>query len=162
MGTMILVIAIIIEIAFSVFCICTKSLNKNIRSIMRIGSFLVFIILILTSVIDLNFRWKWLSALLLVWGIMGCISLIKVRSQGRTVQIGYKRGRVIRKAVAALLLVAIALIPALVFTEHELIKTIGQYKVATAIYTYTDENRMETYTDTGENRKLNVEFWYLS
>ncbi|MCB2295175.1 acetylxylan esterase [Clostridium algoriphilum] len=178
MGTIMLIIAIITEIVFAVFCICTKSLNKNIRSIMGIGAFAVFVISLLTSVIRWNYRWKCLFALLLVWAIIGSISLIKVKLQnkktadgkmivkdsvkvdGRTAKIQYKCRYVIRKAVAMLLLVAIALIPALVFTENEPIGKTGEHKVATAIYTYTDENRIETYTDTGENRKLNVEFWY--
>jgi pimeloyl-ACP methyl ester carboxylesterase len=36
----------------------------------------------------------------------------------------------------------------------------GEYQVATSAYTYTDTNRIETFTDTGEFRKLNVKMWY--
>ena len=36
----------------------------------------------------------------------------------------------------------------------------GKYEVATVNYTYTDKSRIETFTNTGENRKVNVEFWY--
>jgi dienelactone hydrolase len=64
------------------------------------------------------------------------------------------------KAIRMFLLVVIALIPALVFPEHAVIETTGKYKVATALYTYTDPNRVENYSDTGEARKVNVEFWY--
>lgn len=63
-------------------------------------------------------------------------------------------------AVGILLLLAITLIPALVFPKHEFIETTGGYQVATALYTYTDKNRIETYANTGENRKLTVAFWY--
>lgn len=30
----------------------------------------------------------------------------------------------------------------------------------TAEYTYVDENRTETFSDTGENRSVTVKFWY--
>ena len=36
----------------------------------------------------------------------------------------------------------------------------GEFKVKTSTYTFTDTNRIETFTDTGENRKITVEFWY--
>ena len=37
---------------------------------------------------------------------------------------------------------------------------IRKIRGATSTYTYTDINRVETYTDTGEYRKLNVQMWY--
>lgn len=36
----------------------------------------------------------------------------------------------------------------------------GDHTVITASYTYTDKSRIETFTNTGKNRKVNVEFWY--
>jgi dienelactone hydrolase len=36
----------------------------------------------------------------------------------------------------------------------------GEYQVSTKTYTYTDISRVESYTDTGKNRKLNVQLWY--
>jgi predicted dienelactone hydrolase len=36
----------------------------------------------------------------------------------------------------------------------------GEYQVATVTYTYTDTSRIETFTDTGANRKVNVGCWY--
>lgn len=44
--------------------------------------------------------------------------------------------------------------------QYKLIEATGEYEAVTAAYTYTDENRVETYTDTGDKRKVNVEFWY--
>ena len=43
---------------------------------------------------------------------------------------------------------------------YKTLEATGKYQVATAIYTYTDLSRIETYTDTGENRKLTVGMWY--
>lgn len=59
-----------------------------------------------------------------------------------------------------LLILAILLISALVFPKYDLIETTGEFKVATALYTYTDRNRIETYSNTSAYRKLTVAFWY--
>lgn len=72
----------------------------------------------------------------------------------------YKTRHIVFSAVGLLLFIAIALIPALLFPEYKLIATTGEHKVATTLYTYIDVNRIETYTDTGEARKVTVAFWY--
>ena len=59
-----------------------------------------------------------------------------------------------------LLLVFIVLIPALIFPQYTPPRVTGKHAVATVNYTYTDKSRIETFTNTGENRKVNVEFWY--
>jgi dienelactone hydrolase len=156
MGIIVLLIAVIIELTFSVYCIRSKANQKRTASIMRIGIFAAFIVFILVSGTELNFRWKAISVLLLLWAVLGALDLIRNKEDKKE----YKCGRVIRKALCMVLLVFIALIPAFIFPEYELIETTGKFKVATALYTYTDKGRVETYADTGENRKLNVQFWY--
>lgn len=156
MEKILLLIAVIIEVAFAVYCIHSKSNQKKTRNIMRIGIFGSFIVLSLVSIIKWNFRVKVLAVLLLIWAVLGAWNLIREKADKKE----YKSGRVIRKAIFTVLLVFITLIPAFVFPEFEMIETTGEFKVATALYTYTDENRIETYTDAGENRKVNVEFWY--
>jgi dienelactone hydrolase len=63
-------------------------------------------------------------------------------------------------AAAMFALVGIAVSPVLIFPQVKAIGTIGQYPVATATFTYSDPSRVETYSDSGENRRLNVELWY--
>jgi dienelactone hydrolase len=58
------------------------------------------------------------------------------------------------------LLVLIVLIPALILPQYTPPRVTGKYAVATVNYTYTDKSRVETFNNTGENRKVNVEFWY--
>ena len=62
--------------------------------------------------------------------------------------------------IGLLLLLALALLPSLIFPEHALIETTGPFKVATALYTYSDPNRSETYADTAVTRKVTAAFWY--
>ncbi len=59
-----------------------------------------------------------------------------------------------------MLIIAMATIPAIVFPQYKNPSTTGEYKVDTVSYTFIDTDRIETFTDTGENRKLIVECWY--
>jgi dienelactone hydrolase len=156
MGTTLLIIVLIIEAGFATYCIITKSNQKKVRSFVRIGAFAAFVIFTLVSVIQWSFRWYGLAALLLVWAALGAWTLIRKKEEKKE----YKTGRIVFNAIAMLLLVAIAVTPALIFPQHKLPKMTGKYEVATVNYTYTDASRIETFTNTGENRKINVEFWY--
>lgn len=155
-GNIILIIAVVCEVAFAVFRICTKSYQKKIKAIIRIGAFAAFLIFTLASVIEWSFRWMGLGMLLFVWALLGVWTLIRSKEEHKE----YKSSRVIRNAIAMLMLVVIAIIPALVFPQYHLLPVTGKYQVATATYTYVDKNRIEQFTDTGENRHVNVEFWY--
>ena len=110
----------------------------------------------LVSVIQWSFRWYLLAALLLVWAALGAWTLIRKKEEKKE----YKTSRIVFKAIAMLLLVVIAVTPALIFPQYKLPKMTGKHEVATVNYTYTDKSRIETFTNTGENRKVNVEFWY--
>lgn len=156
MGNIILVIAAIIEVAFGVYCIATKSNQKGIRSWVRISAFVTFGIFTLVSVIEWSFRWKLLAVILLIWAIIGCVSLIRNKEDTKD----YKVVRIVFKAIAMWLIVAIAVTPALIFPQYKIPEMTGEYKVDTVVYTYKDNSRIETFSETGENRKVTVEFWY--
>ncbi|MGE5630687.1 MAG: hypothetical protein ACM3TR_06250 [Caulobacteraceae bacterium] len=110
----------------------------------------------LVSVIQWSFRWKLLAAVLFVWAVIGGVSLIRNKEDQRE----YKAERVVVRATAMWLLVVVAVSPALIFPQFKLPKATGEYKVGTAVYTYTDNNRIETFNDKGDKRKVTVEFWY--
>jgi dienelactone hydrolase len=155
MGTVILIIAFVLEVAFAAYCIVTRSDQKKLRDFIRIGAFLSFILLALVSVIQWSFRWYALGALLLTWAVIGVWGLVR-KSEKKE----YKTVRTVFKALGTLFLVGIVLTPALIFPQYQLPKVTGTYQVATVNHTYIDKNRIETFTKTGENRKINVEFWY--
>jgi dienelactone hydrolase len=157
MGTIILIIAFVLEIAFSVYRMITKSNHQMLRSIVQIGAFGIFVLFTLLNVIEWSFRWYALGALLVIWAALGAWTLL---IRGQAGKKDYRPGRVIFKAVGLLALVGIALTPALIFPQFKAIGTTGEYPVATSTFTYTDPDRVETYSDTGENRRLNVELWY--
>ncbi|MCW5853305.1 MAG: acetylhydrolase, partial [Anaerolineae bacterium] len=155
MGTTILIIAMVVEVAFAIYCMVTQSVHEKVRSLARVGGLAGFILAALVGVVQWGGRWYLLAALLLGWAGLGAWNL--ARQKGEKL---YGPGRVVFRGVLALALVAVAVIPALLFPPHRPPKVTGQLPVATATYTYTDPNRVETFTTTGENRQVNVEFWY--
>jgi hypothetical protein len=156
MGTIILNVAFIVELAFAIYCGVTKSNQRRVRNFMRIGALAAFILLALASVIRWSFRWYGLATLLLVWAALGALALIGRKNDSED----YKTRVIVRRAIRTVLLIVLALIPALIFPQYRPPEVTGTHPVATVNYTYTDPNRIETFTNTGENREVNVEFWY--
>jgi dienelactone hydrolase len=156
MGSVILVVAFLIEVAFATYCIVTKSYQRQVRSIVRVAAFAAFALVTLAAVIEWGARWYALATLLLVWALLGAWALLGRRAEKRE----YRVRRTLLTAIGMLLFLLIAITPALIFPQHEPLATTGADEVGTVNYTYTDPSRIETFTNTGANRKLNVELWY--
>lgn len=156
MGSLILLIALVVEVAFAAYCLVTKSNQEKVKGYIRIGALAAFILFTLVSVIRWNFTWYLLAALLFLWAVLGVWLLLRRPAEKK----GYKALPTVVRAVAGLILVFIAVTPALVFPQHQQPKVTGKHPVTTALFTYTNENQTETFTNTGEKRKVNVEFWY--
>jgi dienelactone hydrolase len=154
MGIIILVIMTFIELVIALFCMVTKSYQRKMRSGLRIAEFSLFVLFTLLSVIEWSTRWKLFALFLFVNALLGIWQLM----YGKHTH--YNVARVIVKTISMLLVISIALTPALLFPQYKLPNATGEYNVATATYTYSDQNRIESFTNTGEHRKVNVEFWY--
>ena len=72
----------------------------------------------------------------------------------------YQSKHIALRGISALLLVFLVILPAMLFPEYKAPETTGKYMVTNIQTTYTDISRIEGYVSTGENRKVNVEFWY--
>ena len=156
MGVFIFLTAVVVETAFVVFCIITKSNQRKVRSIIRIAAFIIFLLSVVLQIIEWSIRYYALAASLLILAVIGTVDLIRRKEEKRP----YKPVHVVLKAIGMTALVFAATLPAIIFPQYNMVKASGDYQVATAAYTYTDMNRIETYTDTGEYRKLNVRMWY--
>ncbi len=157
MGTFIFLTAVVVEIAFAVFCIFTKSNHKEVRSITRIAAFIGFVLFAVLPIIDWSFRYYALGTLLLLLAVIGAVYLIHKNEEKRV----YKAVRVVLKAIGMTVLIFALTLPAIIFPQNKaVVEATGEYQVSTVTYTYTDTSRIESYTDAGENRKLNVELWY--
>ncbi|MFE4714783.1 alpha/beta hydrolase family protein [Paenibacillus sp. NPDC056722] len=156
MEILIFCFAVVLEIAFAIYCLITKHNHQKLRNWARIAIFAVFTTLTLTSIIMWSFRWVLLAILLFIPAVFSVVSLLR----NKTTTKAYKSTRIVRKAIVMILTLMLALAPALVFPQYKPLKVTGEYKVATATYTYVDNNRIEEFNDTGKNRFVNVEFWY--
>lgn len=58
------------------------------------------------------------------------------------------------------MIILIPAIPLILFPAYEPPAVTGSHSVATAEFTWVDENRTETFSDTGEKRALTVKVWY--
>ncbi|NTW98229.1 MAG: hypothetical protein HGB28_06750 [Oscillochloris sp.] len=153
----ILVIALVSEVAFTAYCLATSSHQIRLRSWIRIGMLAGFALASLVSVIWWwTFRWYLLIALLAFWAALGAWRLYR----GQPAPKAFVPWRTLLGAAARLLLIVIVLIPALLLPQFTLPPPTGTYAVASATYTYTDTSRVETFTDTGAYRMVNVGCWY--
>jgi dienelactone hydrolase len=157
MGTIIFLMAVIVEAAFAAFCIITKSNHAKERSIIRIAFFIGFVLLAVLPIIDWSLRYYALASLLLLLAIIGAKALSQEKGEKRE----YKAVRVVLRAIGMTVLIFALTLPAIIFPQNKaVVAATGEYQVLTQTYTYTDKNRVESYTDTGKNRKLNVQLWY--
>jgi len=156
MGTIIIIAALVVEAAYTAFRLLTRSNQEKAKSWIRIAALAAFVLLTLVSVIRWNFTWALLAALLFIWALRGAWTLLR-RPAGKK---GFKAFPTILRAIGALLLLVVCVTPALIFPQHPRLPVTGRHPVATALFSYTDPNQVETFTSTGEKRKVNVEFWY--
>ncbi|MBP8123097.1 MAG: hypothetical protein KAZ26_10680 [Caldilineaceae bacterium] len=156
MGTSILLVAFLIELALMACSLLTKSHHEKSSSVLHVTVFAVFAALNLTSVIQWSFRWYAMAILLFVWAARGAFRLFKQNGHGTE----FRAGRVIFKAISTWLLVFIAITPALIFPQYKLPEATGKYKVGTVQSTFVDESRIEEYSNMGGFRKLNVACWH--
>lgn len=152
----IFIIALTLELTLMVYSLITKSRQENTRSILHIIAFAVFLTLLLTSAIEWSFRWYGLAALLIFSAARGLWALFNSKIQ----EAEYKIRAVVLRAVSATLLIFIFATPALIFPQYKPLPSSGAYEVATTRFTYTDESRIEQFTDNGEYRRVNVACWY--
>ncbi|ADL53022.1 alpha/beta hydrolase family protein [Clostridium cellulovorans] len=156
MGTVILTIAAVIEIIFGIYCFKRKSNEKKMRNIIRISTFIVFFLFILLSIIQWSFQWKPLAVILFIWSVISVISLVRRRECKKQ----YRTSRIIIKGLSMWVTIFLAVSPALIFPQYKLPETTGKYKIKAATYTFKDNNRIDTFSNTNEKREGTAEFWY--
>jgi len=157
MGIVVLAIISAIELALMTFSLVTQSRQEKIRGVVHIISFAAFVIFVAVSVIPWSFRWFGLATLLFFLAVLALWNLF-LKPRWHIAE--YKSGAIIFRALAILFLAFISLSPGLIFPPYHPLTVTGQYQVATARFTYTDENRIEAFSTSGENRQVNAVFWY--
>jgi len=156
MGILLLLMALIFEIAFAFYCIATKKNHNKIKNWIRIAVFIVFVLLIVSSVIVWSFSWVMLAILLFLLALNGTVALILKKTKNKP----YKTSSIVWKSIMMIVTFVFVLSPVIIFPQYLSPKVTGEYEVATATETFYDEERIEEFVDTEQNRFVNVEFWY--
>lgn len=68
--------------------------------------------------------------------------------------------RKFRWFVFTILLALVAISPVVLFPSYQPLAVSGHYSIETARYTYTDDQRIEPYSHTGESCRVNVVCWH--
>lgn len=154
MGIITLIVLLAVEIFFWAWTTKSKSNHEQEKSIVRIAELVLLVVLLLTGVFAWGFRYFMLLAVLAIQTIVSIIVLVRRNEKP------YRFRKNILGLVRNSLLYAFALFLAILCPQFTQPVITGSYDVATAKYTWVDENRVEAFSGTGENRALTVEFWY--
>jgi dienelactone hydrolase len=155
LGTIILGILILIEISFLVLVLIKKSNLRKEKSIVRITLFTIFLLLVISPIIDWSFRWFVLGLVLMIQALLGTFVLVRKKENSIP-----KKSRVILVTLNRVILIVMAVLPALILPQYNPIMPTGEYSVGTKSYTLTDGSRKEYFTEEEDNRKVTIQFWY--
>jgi len=152
----ILVVTLVFELAIAVYSIATKQGRSKIKSWMRIAVCIGFMMLILGEIVVWEYTWGLFASLLFILAFKEMVALLRPQTSSPR----YIAFSTIWKFLLLALTVVVTLVPVLLFPQYRLPQVTGPYAVATATYSYVDKNRIEEFSDRGDNRFVNVEFWY--
>lgn len=155
LGVIVLIVLILVEISFTVLSLLKNSSFRKEKSTVRVALFVLFLLLALSPIINWGFQWFMLGSVLGVQALLGALVLVRKKENSAP-----KKSRIIFKCVNGILLIVIAVLPALIFPQYKEIKPSGEYSVGTISYTLTDESREEYFTKEKDNRKVTIQYWY--
>lgn len=156
MGIALFVLVFVVEVAFAVCCLRTKSYQTRAKGIVSVAALASFVLVVGLGPLEWGLRYYALAALLLWLALIGTVRLVRRQPDTRA----FMAKRVVLQAIGMTVLFLLVIAPAMIFPEYRPLDVSGEYQVASVTFTYTDTNRIETYSQTGGHRKLNVELWY--
>lgn len=156
MGTIIFVLLVIGEFAFFIWASKANSFKRKERSIWQITCFAVLSLLLLLGILEGVERYAVIAGVLFLQACLGMFLEYKRKQKS------FGIGRGIVRLLLNTMIYLLALLPAFLFPQYKSLPVTGSYKVEEAEFTYVDEKRLETFSDTGENRSVTVKFWYPS
>lgn len=160
MGLILLGLFAIVEIALLVVTFTKQKENEKWlrnRLIARMGEVVLFLLAILLPLAAWDFRFKMCFFVLVIRAMMAfIIYIIKYKKvSGNKSKLG-----VTVSAVGGIVIIALALVPAFLFTGYEGLETTGEYKVKEVLAILVDENRVETFEIDGSKREVPVHIYY--
>lgn len=154
MGTIIFILLVIGEFALFIWSLKVNSFKRKERTIWKSICFVAFSFLLLVGVLEGIERYVFVIAVLFLQVCLGLF--LQYKGKGAN----FRTGRGIVRLLLNTMIYLLALLPAFLFPQYKPLPVTGSYKVEEAEFTYVDEKRLETFSDTGENRAVTVKFWY--
>lgn len=151
-----LLVALSAQIGLLIYRITTKSRQAKVTHVVRLASFAIFSLLLATGVYWWGFRWMGLLIALTILAMLSGLYFIKKPRAEKP----YRKGRAILSCVNGCIMLTFLILPGIIFPQFKPVAPTGPYGVDTASVTVVDESRVEPFSETGENRKLTVQFWY--
>lgn len=154
------VLLVILEAALAVWTLKGKREKRDYlqnRLVIRTAEIIVFFFGMLLPGNKLDFRFTAVLVVLLVLWIFALIRwLLKRASMEGQLHIA----TIVAKGFLGVLLFAVALVPAFLFTGYEGLETSGSYGVKMAEDIWVDESRVEEFEQDGSKREVPVHFYY--
>jgi dienelactone hydrolase len=155
LGIITLWVSVALQAGYTVYCMVTQSRQTGAKKLLRFSALGLVSALLCLKVFDWDFRWIPLFAVL---AFLSAVSLGSTML--RVKEKPFRAGRAVLSGVLGAVLLSVSILPAIVFPQFRQPAVTGAYGVLTGNASYVDENRVETYTNTGEHREVNVTFWY--
>ncbi len=156
LGLITLLIALGAQIGFLIYQLTTKNRQTKVKHITRVAAFGFFCLLLLSGVYWWGFRWMGLFILLAVLALISVIYFIRKPKEEKA----YKAYKAVLSCINGCILLTFCILPGIMFPQFKPVASTGSYAVETTSVTLVDENRVDPFSETGENRKLTVQFWY--
>ena len=139
----------------------TKQIEKaqwlRNRVLMRMGETVFFLLALLLPQVSWDFRFQMCFFVLL---IRVAVALVIYLIKGKKASGNKSKFGAAANAVAGILILALALTPAFIFTGYEGLETTGTYGVKQTAAILVDESRTETFETDGSKREIPVYFYY--
>lgn len=157
LGIIVLLVLLGIEVGFMVYCLVTGSRKEELRNILRVGELVLFILLELVGVIRPGFQWNMLFVVLLIRALMAAWYFIRKKVRKKKI---FTKNYAIISMIRVSLMFVFAVFPAILFPQFTPLAPTGSYDIKTTSYTLTDLDRLETFSEGEENRRVTIQFWY--
>ena len=143
------------EIGCLVWDMVSNTTHYKLKTGFRFGIAAVLTLLMAFGVLQGVSRYAGIIALL---AVMGIVSLLFLRKKGER-EIS-KPSRRVWRSVGSMVLYLNAMIVAILFPQVEEIAVTGDYPIQTALYTWQDKSRVETFAGSGQKRAVTVQIYY--
>lgn len=157
---LLLLLFVLVEIALLVITFTKQKESKlwlRNRVIARAGEIVIFLFALLAPQVAWDFRFKtcfFMLVIRVVTAIMGYVVKCKKVTGNKK-----KLGAVVN-AVLGIMVLAVSLVPAMLFTGYEGLETTGAYEVKETSAILVDESRTESFETDGSKREIPVHFYY--